>query len=113
MSKNEQLIEKLRRLTVQRGATEAEARAAREKIVVLKAKSGPPNNPTASYRYSTRPQRTPPKATDTTYFYSTSTPQTYGKYVEGWPGQQHCEHRLYTRHGAIYVCQQCGMEILP
>ena len=92
MSKNEQLIEKLSRLTVERGATEAEARAAREKIVVLKAKSVPPNYFSSNYCYSTVHR---------------------GKYVEGWPGQKHCEHRTYARCGPYYVCHQCGMEILP
>lgn len=79
--KKNSLIEKLSRVTQARGATQAEASLAAEKIRQLQG---------------LKPRR----------------PEVY---VDGWPGQPKCAHRMLksvdTRRG-VAVCAQCGYEFL-
>jgi hypothetical protein len=74
------LIEKLSRLTENRGATKAEALSARKKIAELAAKL---------------------------------TPRYQGLYVEGWPGQPVCTHKIVYRFGPHFVCGVCRKQIIP
>lgn len=80
------LIEKLRRLTTARGATEAEAKAAKKKAADLEARLPKTRHPEQKI------------------------------YVDGWPGQPHCDHiadRTTYQKNKKLVCKKCGCEYVP
>jgi len=109
----EDIIEKLSRLTVARGATEAEAKLAQEKIAQIRARGA--TEAEAKLAQEKIAQIRARCDTETRANYKSNVFVKVPRYVEGWPGQVTCPHKHsspYNRMG-IYVCSDCGHAFVP